>query len=126
MSFLRGDVNATFYMDGATLAIGNFPQGVPYIPLNPAEDWNRCQRFYEIGYSGISTPSSSVGNWLQAPSGFNTRTSATPTVNYVTTGSGNTSYVGVVYVQPGGFDAQLQAAGGAGAYWSFNWTAEVT
>jgi len=29
-------------MDGASLVIGNFPQGVPFIPLNPADDQARC------------------------------------------------------------------------------------
>lgn len=43
------DKAVTAYIDGASLVLGNFPQGVPFIPLNPAEDRGRCERFYEAG-----------------------------------------------------------------------------
>lgn len=46
--YLDSTVNGTFYMDGGTCVLGNFPQGVPFIPLNPAEDMQRCERFYEV------------------------------------------------------------------------------
>lgn len=51
-----------FVADSASLVVGNFPQGVPFIPVHPADDWNRCLRFYW----------KSVNNWY----GAHTMTSA--------------------------------------------------
>jgi hypothetical protein len=90
MSFLRGDVNATFYMDGATLAIGYFPEGVPYVPLHPAQDMERCLRFYQNDattydgtiWSGYATSGSNYD--IQRP--WATSMSAIPTVTYITGG----------------------------------------
>jgi hypothetical protein len=44
-----GNAAATYYIDGATLVVGNFPEGVPFVPANTAEDMQRCERFYETG-----------------------------------------------------------------------------
>jgi hypothetical protein len=78
-------------VDGATCVIGNYPEGVSYVPQMPAEELRRCQRFFEVhggkvgghpafmnyGYAGLSfvltqqfkeqkfaTPTCTVsGNW---------------------------------------------------------------
>jgi len=34
-------------VDNAMLVVGAFPDGVPFVPLPPGEDWARCERFYE-------------------------------------------------------------------------------
>jgi hypothetical protein len=39
--------NTTVLIDGATLVIGDFPEGVPFVPLNPAIDIERCTRFFQ-------------------------------------------------------------------------------
>ena len=32
-------------IDGATLVVGKYPEGVPYVPLDPATDLNRARRY---------------------------------------------------------------------------------
>lgn len=34
-------------IDGATLVVGRFPEGVPFAPTPPAEDQARCERFFQ-------------------------------------------------------------------------------
>jgi hypothetical protein len=89
---------ATALIDDATLVIGNYPEGVPYIPENPATEFTRCQRFYEVHggtlgthpYFAMGGASSYVGIIMQ----FTTRKYATPTL----TKSGNwTTNVTLVY-----------------------------
>lgn len=44
----------TTWVDNAVLVVGSQP--VPYVPLHPADDLLRCQRYYErIGYPGDGT-----------------------------------------------------------------------
>jgi hypothetical protein len=47
--YLDDDTPGTYYLDGAVLAVGYMPHGVPYAPLPVAEDYDRCLRFYEAG-----------------------------------------------------------------------------
>ena len=71
----------TIYLDNASLVIGNFPDGVPFIPLNPAEDQARCERFFEETNVYLAGYSSGAGsnNWAsQSP--YHTRKYATPTL----------------------------------------------
>lgn len=42
----------TYYFDNAMLVIG--PAPAPYRPLHPAEEWARCQRYYEV-MGGVSS-----------------------------------------------------------------------
>lgn len=42
---VRLAATSTFYMDNETLVIGSTAQ--TYYPLHPAEEWERCQRYYE-------------------------------------------------------------------------------
>jgi hypothetical protein len=46
--------SCTAYLDNAMLVVGNVP--ADYVPLHPADDLNRCLRYYEI----IGTNSSSI------------------------------------------------------------------
>jgi hypothetical protein len=47
--------NSTWFVDGATLVVGNCPEGVPFVPMNPADDMQRCQRFYQADTDGYKT-----------------------------------------------------------------------
>lgn len=62
-------VSCTAYLDNATLVIGSSAQ--TYQPLHPAEEWERCQRYYEIkggqaargvGLVGYGTNAASYGS----------------------------------------------------------------
>jgi hypothetical protein len=87
---LNGSVSGVL-VDAASIVIGNYPEGVPYIPKNPEEDFRDCQRFYEVmGNSGpaasicpffYGVATSSVGQGIQ----FQTQKAATPTVTKVGT-----------------------------------------
>ena len=39
------ETNATFYLDNATLVVGS--QAADYAPMHPADDLNRCLRYYQ-------------------------------------------------------------------------------
>jgi hypothetical protein len=44
--------NATMYIDNAMCVVGYHPEGVAFVPLHPADDLERAQRFFET--SGIN------------------------------------------------------------------------
>lgn len=77
------------WVDGATLAFGNFPQGLPYIPLNPAEDVMRCERFYQISGPSEAHNSTMLMNPTTQSGRVNTRLTtrmqAVPTVSIAMT-----------------------------------------
>ena len=78
---------SVFSVDGAVLAAGYFPEGVPYVPLHPAEDLERCLRFYHIldgiydspVWSGIATNAATYDRSHQFPSTM----AAIPTVTFL-------------------------------------------
>lgn len=100
------NVSTGVLMDGASLVVGEFPQGVPFIPLNPAEDMQRCQRFYQGDQSGtlyqetpmLVTPFVSSGSdeirypvhLYDTPTLTLTRTGAVNLYDSPATGTGNT------------------------------------
>lgn len=122
----------TALIDGAVLARGYFPEGVPFVPPHPADDLERCLRFYQTTGSAYDGPIWG-GN---AVNGFNyfrtkqfpTTMYATPTLNTPSTsqsgfpaGNPNTS----VYYD--GFQVwKLANATLSGAYHWNTYTAEVT
>lgn len=81
---LRFEANATAYIDGASLVVGNFPEGIPFAPPNPAEDQQRCERFYEVHGGTYQTPYmrgyGAAAGYLGVSVPFATRKYATPTV----------------------------------------------
>jgi hypothetical protein len=122
------------YVDGATLVIGNFPQGIPFIPLNPADDMNRCGRFYEasegtnstylMGYCELS------GANLSTYVRFSSKKAANPTITIVNPyryfGDSSRSLT-ASGIRPSSFHAFLGNGTFAGYQeWYFDWTAEVT
>lgn len=42
--YTNDDTNGVFFIDNAMLVIGDEP--VDYVPVMPAEEWERCQRYY--------------------------------------------------------------------------------
>lgn len=74
--------SCTAYLDNATLVIGSTAQ--TYYPLTPAEEWERCQRYYEVlggGGSYIRVDFSANGaSDIAQMLIFATRKAATPTV----------------------------------------------
>lgn len=72
----------TFYLDSTTLVYG--PSPAPFVPLIPAVDLLRCQRYYEIGHVQntfpVLRPGTGGGNaiWMWTP--FVVQKRATPTV----------------------------------------------
>jgi hypothetical protein len=68
-------------VDGAVLVVGGYPEGVPYQALNPAEDFQRCQRFYEVGvgtFAGSATTAIANADEMI----FATEKHAIPTINF--------------------------------------------
>ena len=124
------DGNVTgMLIDGASLVLGNFPQGVPFLPLNPAEDMQRCERFYEGGaswmFQGISGVSLSQ-NRQTWQIDFKTLKSAAATVTGTPSG-GNGTWDGIIgganqtHFRTGFTNIVGNDAGG-----TVTWTAEVT
>jgi hypothetical protein len=77
-------VAAPVFIDGAALVIGEYRNGVAYLPLNPTEDTQRCERFYEIGEFVFATAWS--GSGLLIPTQhvtFHTPKYAVPTLTYL-------------------------------------------
>jgi len=52
------EATVTVYVDNATLVVGSTP--ADYVPLHPAEDLGRCQRYYEKSYSVGTAPGAAV------------------------------------------------------------------
>src|SRR5262245_10433435 len=81
---VRADVaSCTFYADNATLAVG--ATAMPYVPLHPAEEWDRCLRYYEVHGGVASGPPSIFGyntaaNSVSANMTFAARKPITPTL----------------------------------------------
>lgn len=46
LAMVEFDASCTAYLDNAMLVVGSAP--INYIPLTPAEEWSRCQRYYEL------------------------------------------------------------------------------
>lgn len=126
-----GYADTTFYVDGATLVLGNFPQGMPFIPLNPAEDMQRCQRFYckstnsadgLVHYTYAVSGDSSTGALT-----FPVTMQAVPTVTVTNEVSYRypASYASLVAGVGGFREGHIASATGTG-YWRSQYTAEVT
>lgn len=129
---LRVDGSNTAQIDNASLVVGRYPEGVPYLPLNPAEDLVRCQRFYEydedfggrIFWSGDTTN----GSVYSSGAPFKSRKYAVPTVTLANaTANGFPAASGSASVGLDGIQESRTANSGvSGGYFASNWTAEVT
>ena len=122
-------------IDGAMLVPGKYPEGVPYIPRHPADDWESCYRFYQAGpdFSSGATWNGDVqtvtGDYW-AGRDFLTPMYATPTVN-VTGSSQDARFVAgpsaVNGITSNGFWTARTVSGSTGRGWFTDYfTAEVT
>lgn len=99
---------ARFYVDDAVLVVGNFLEGVPFVPLSRARDLARCQRYYQAGSLLYECPVTGcwsgfpLGEWVPPSGGgwaatktvyFNTYMATTPTVTWSETSSHNMDYL---------------------------------
>lgn len=104
-AFIILNATATFFADNGTLVIGSTAQ--TYYPLHPAEEWERCQRYYEKhGGENASTWGelfySATNTTYAHQKPFNTRKAVVPTMTRVGTWNTiagtetlNFTYVGV-------------------------------
>jgi len=120
----------TFYADGASLVVGEYRSGVDFLPLNPAEDMQRCERFYQtegvfaLGFSGNAVN----GVTYYAFSSFHTAMYAIPTITLTDGGaSGFPAVPGVVSVSNKTIrEARVCNDALSSDYFSSAWKAEVT
>jgi hypothetical protein len=80
---LNMNASGTFYVDNATLVVG--AAAMAYVPLHPADDLARCQRYYEVLGSGITGEMMTIGQAYAAGSvcwivGLTVEKAITPTV----------------------------------------------
>ena len=131
LRFTQNVSNVLF--DGAVLAQGYFPEGIPYVPLHPAEDLERCQRFYQTSggdpYNGSIFRQDVVsGSNYFADHFFQTPMYATPTLTIT---NGNNKGFGAspagTQVDRKGFKEWRTATATAASryFWSY-WEAEVS
>lgn len=125
------------YIDDAMAVIGS--ENINYIPLSPAEEWERCQRYYETGnvriYGQSTTDPDPAHHSMGQHIHFNVAKVSTPTItgnNHYTKAHGTSTWVA------GANDFQSQDTNSFG--WNYflmkdptdiggaysDWTAEVT
>lgn len=120
------DASVTAYLDNATLVIGSTAQ--TYYPLHPADEWERCQRYYEV-HGFIAGSVTAAGPYiLQSPSSaanigtgvnFMTRKAIAPTMTKAGTWNAtNTNQPSATFPNQTGyrFEATAGAAGGVNVY----------
>ena len=123
------------FVDGAALVEGYYPEGVSYAPLNPAEDQERCQRFYQHGDVSLEYGNTAIysryvvtGSQYWANLWFPTSMQAVPTVTLVNgSNAGFSTAVGTVQAGLKGFKEYrtCNLTSNAGFFYSY-WTAEIT
>lgn len=128
-----GQGSGTYYLDGAVLVIGKFPEGVPFVPPDPAIDFKNCQRFYQtsgtgFAYGGLFFQGEVTnGRRYYAGTEFPTHMAATPTLTL--TNDWNASFpasrVGSTVTSRDCGERRDANANGRGLFHS-TWKAEVT
>jgi hypothetical protein len=134
---LAGGSTGIVYVDNAMLVLGSKP--VDFTPLQPADDFERCQRYYEEGRyylegRGRDHDSAYV---CGGASRFNTRKASAPTITvstWIIREEGSATDVQASYGKYTGnyglgqlYTAASKAAGGSlPSYCQADWIAEVT
>lgn len=131
---IRSTIDVTgVLIDGAVLTEGYYPEGVPFVPPNPAEDLERCQWFYQESggdpYNGSIFRQDVVsGSNYFADHFFQTPMYATPTLT-ITNGNNvgfGASPAGTQVDRKGFKEYRTATATAASRYfWSY-WEAEVS
>jgi hypothetical protein len=114
-------------IDGAICVVGNYPEGVPFVPTNPEEDLVRAQRFYEVGSNNYRSygAASSVASITQR---YKANKYASPSVSTTFTPSlgSATGAVTVGTYPTDGIKTTMTNGGVAGDFaGAFNWISEV-
>ena len=81
----QASITATAYLDNAMFVVGT--QSVDYVPLTPADEWTRCQRYYQRWAPGAGTVpigtgyiNSASGCWMTVA--LQSRMAGNPTVTF--------------------------------------------
>ena len=115
---------ALFYMDNAMLVVGSEP--VDYVPTPPAEEWERCQRYYErspepingLYISGYGM-SPGFGGTCGIPIIFNVKKRAVPNLTItIAYGSDNVTGVSAASLHTEGFSVLVFPTSTAG-WWVY-------
>lgn len=113
------DASCTCYIDNAMLVVGDQP--APYAPLHPADEWERCQRYYEV-QGGVANGFPRLGGYEAGAAtnhqsvGFATRKAVVPVVTKTGTwATGNCGQPGVASPGIMGYDIYT-AVTGAGRF----------
>ena len=131
-AFIQCNENATVLVDGATLVVGKYPEGVPYVPPQPANDLHSACRFYQTSPSqfaqGIYMHGEvTSGETYYGNARFPVMMQATPTMtlinNSVSRFPGTTASTAAN--TRGVYQGQTANSSGKG-YFSTIWRAEVT
>lgn len=127
-------ISSPVLIDGAICAAGKFPEGIPYIPRHPADDWESCQRFFQEG-PNFSTGALFSGNVngssnYDAIRPFAVPMQATPTVTIMSSAESGRFVAGpstLNNINDKSFRARRQSQTSSGrAYFSDRYEAEVT
>ena len=123
-------------LDGCVVAEGYHPEGLDYVPSNPAQDLENCQRFYQASdggstdYGGMLRYRQDVaaGSVYWGSMWFRTPMYALPTVSLTNVGASRfPTTPGTVQRDTKGFkEYRTASTTGASGYFVSNWTAEVT
>lgn len=124
-----GDV--VYSVDGAVLVEGYYPEGVPFVPPNPATDLERCQRFYQgwdgtYGSVAMCREDVVISNTYWVDYWFPTPMYATPTLTLLQWGSsGFPAVSGTIQLGNKGFKEYRTALATTGGYFFSSWNAEI-
>jgi hypothetical protein len=75
------------------LVVGQYP--MHYRPLAPAEDWDRCQRYYEIIGSVSFYFNAANASWHLTPLGFTAKKQSSPTCTFTGGVTANMASIGI-------------------------------
>lgn len=123
-------------IDGASLVVGEYRSGVDFLPLNPAEDQARCERFYqtdtygrEVGVSQTGQPPSGAGWRLADTVQFTTPMASTPTLGWSESLASDLTFLSMINASTKSFLLQYDSDGSGGSWdptFRGTWTAEIT
>ena len=71
--------NASTYIDSGMLVVGDYPEGANFVPLMPAEDLQRCQRFFESCRSKLEGYATTIAS-VSSPGRYATRKQDVPVI----------------------------------------------
>lgn len=119
------EATGTYYLDEAMAVQGDFSaNGIDYKPLDPSEDWERCQRRYEIGAVVLAIYTTGATSFVYHPS-FSSRKRAVPTITFVSPVYSNASGIGASGLSETGFSVFAIATATGFAQFISDYNAEI-